>query len=145
MIYEIILQQHDSKNLGSFVQQEYSDTQKRKIVRKYAGNVTEIQNLRSCEKFRTESFNVIVDKLRIKLEKWSLTFNWTYFFNWRNRKQFASDKSSKYMEDYYSVQTSFFFSFIIYILQKKKINFYLILITLWSISFSPKIKKIYYL
>lgn len=69
MIYEIILQQHDSKNLGSFVQQEYSDTQKRKIVRKYADNVTEIQNLRSCEKFRTESFNVIVDKRRIELEK----------------------------------------------------------------------------
>lgn len=36
--------ENDSKNLGSFVQQEYSDTKKRKITSKYADNVTEIQN-----------------------------------------------------------------------------------------------------
>lgn len=67
--------ENDSKNLGSFVQQEYSDTKKRKITSKYADNVTEIQNLDGCEKFRIESFNVIVDKLRVELEKQSSAYN----------------------------------------------------------------------
>lgn len=67
--------ENDSKNLGSFVQQEYSDSKKRKITSKYADNVTEIQNLDGCEKFRIESFNVIVDKLRVELEKRSSAYN----------------------------------------------------------------------
>lgn len=67
--------ENDAKNLGSFVQQEYSDTQKRKITRKCTDNITEIQNLGGSEKFRIESFNVIVDKLRIELKKRSSTYN----------------------------------------------------------------------
>ena len=63
--------ENKTKELSKFVSNEYSDTRQRKITKKLSdGSISLVREIfNGADKLRIETFNVIIDKLTIELEK----------------------------------------------------------------------------
>lgn len=67
--------ENEAKNLGSFINKEYSDERKRQITRKLSDKGTQTEHLWGSDKFRVETFYLIIDKLIAELTKRSKAYD----------------------------------------------------------------------
>ncbi|XP_065645747.1 zinc finger MYM-type protein 1-like [Hydra vulgaris] len=59
--------QNESKKLSSFIEKDYSDKNKRKVIKKLSNGESQVDSLSVSDKFRVNTFFVIVDKLVTQL------------------------------------------------------------------------------
>ncbi|XP_011860156.1 PREDICTED: zinc finger MYM-type protein 1-like [Vollenhovia emeryi] len=65
----------ESKELSQFVNQEYSNADKRRKTKKLCNGGKEMETLEKSDKFRIENFYTIIDKLIIELQKRSEAYS----------------------------------------------------------------------
>ena len=61
--------EEEAENLGDFVITEYLDAKKRKITKKLPDGSTTTESLTGADKFRVDTYYVIIDKLTVELKK----------------------------------------------------------------------------
>ncbi|XP_065651158.1 uncharacterized protein LOC136079351 [Hydra vulgaris] len=59
--------ENESKKLSSFIEKDYSDTNKRKVIKKLSNGENQVDSLSVSDKFRVNTFFVIIDKLVTQL------------------------------------------------------------------------------
>lgn len=68
--------ENEAKNLSPFVIQDYCDSNKRMITRKLYDSETQVESLQGSDKFRIQTFYVIIDKLITELNKRSAAYSY---------------------------------------------------------------------
>ena len=59
--------ENESKKLSSFIEKDYSDKNKRKAIKKLSKGENQVDSLSVSDKFRVNTFFVIIDKLVTQL------------------------------------------------------------------------------
>ncbi|XP_065667803.1 uncharacterized protein LOC136088075 [Hydra vulgaris] len=59
--------ENESKKLSSFIEKDYSDKNKRKVIKKLSNGENQVDSLSVSDKFRVNTFFVIIDKLVTQL------------------------------------------------------------------------------
>ena len=59
--------ENESKKLSSFIEKDYSDKNKRKVIKKLSNGENQVDSLSASDKFRVNTFFVIIDKLVTQL------------------------------------------------------------------------------
>ncbi|CAK1594583.1 unnamed protein product [Parnassius mnemosyne] len=67
--------ENQAKQLSNFVDQEYSDANKRKVTRMLTDKESQASSLSPADKFRVNTFYVIIDKLVVELQKRSEAYD----------------------------------------------------------------------
>lgn len=67
--------ENEAKNLSQFINQDYTDVTKRKIIKKLNDGTVESTSLFGAEKFKVDTFYIIIDKLVTELQSRSDAYN----------------------------------------------------------------------